>query len=130
MKSSETWSIGDTAAKFDLPTHVLRHWEDMGLLHPARDSGGRRRYGHHDVVRIAVVVRNREAGMGLDQIRVLLDEDAPNRHQVLLDHVADLDRRMAEMDRSRAMTMHAFDCTQHDITTCPQFAGFVADLVG
>ena len=135
MKSSPhspeiDWSIGDTAAKFDLPTHVLRHWEDMGLLRPARDSGGRRRYDQNDVVRIAVVVRNREAGMGLEQIRVLLDEDAPNRHQVLLDHVADLDRRMAEMQRSRDMTMHAFDCNQHDITRCPQFASFVADLVG
>ncbi|MDF1704033.1 MAG: MerR family transcriptional regulator [Aeromicrobium sp.] len=127
---SARWSIGDTAAKFDLPTHVLRHWEDVGLLRPARDSGGRRRYDQNDVVRIAVIVRNREAGMGLDQIRVLLDEDAPDRHQVLLDHVADLDRRMAEMQRSREMTMHAFDCTKHDITTCPQFAGLVADLVG
>lgn len=135
MKSSPdpseiTWSIGEAAAKFGLPTHVLRHWEDVGLLRPARDSGGRRRYDQNDVVRIAVVVRNREAGMGLEQIRILLDEDAPNRHQVLLDHVADLDRRMAEMQRSREMTMHAFDCTQHDITTCPQFASFVADLAG
>lgn len=135
MKSSRdaseiTWSIGEAAAKFGLPTHVLRHWEDVGLLRPARDSGGRRRYDQNDVVRIAVVVRNREAGMGLEQIRILLDEDAPNRHQVLLDHVADLDRRMAEMQRSREMTMHAFDCTQHDITTCPQFASFVADLAG
>lgn len=127
--SDASWSIGDTAAKFDLPTHVLRHWEDVGLLRPARDPGGRRRYDQNDVVRIAVIVRNRQAGMGLDQIRVLLDEDAPNRHQVLLDHVADLDRRMAEMQRSREMTMHAFDCNQHDITRCAQFAGLVADLV-
>ncbi|GAA1726687.1 MerR family transcriptional regulator [Aeromicrobium alkaliterrae] len=129
MKSSETWTVGETAAKFDLPTHVLRHWEDVGLVLPARDGGGRRRYDQHDVVRIAVIVRNKAAGMTLDQIRVLLDEESPHRHQVLLDHVADLDRRMEEMRRSREMTMHAFECEQHDITRCPSFAGFVADLV-
>jgi MerR family copper efflux transcriptional regulator len=135
MKSSppparaETWTVGEAAAKFDLPTHALRHWEDVGLLSPDRDGGGRRRYRSDDIVRIAIIVRNKAAGMTLDQIRVLLDEGAPNRHQVLLDHVADLDRRMAEMQRSREMTMHAFECERHDVTRCPRFTAMVADLV-
>jgi MerR family copper efflux transcriptional regulator len=39
-----TVAIGDLAARFGLATHVLRHWEEMGLLRPARTSAGRRRY--------------------------------------------------------------------------------------
>ena len=42
--------------------------------------------------------------MSLEQIGVLLDAEAPERHLVLEAHVADLDRRMAEMQRSREMT--------------------------
>jgi MerR family transcriptional regulator, copper efflux regulator len=128
MKSSP-WSIGDTAARFSLPTHVMRHWEDVGLLDPARDSGGRRRYTDEDVVRVAVIVRSKAAGMTLDQIRVLLDEEAPERHAILESHLDDLDRRMRELERAREMTAHAFECEQHDIATCPRFVETVADLL-
>lgn len=31
--------IGEIAGHFGLPTHVLRHWETIGLLSPARASG-------------------------------------------------------------------------------------------
>lgn len=129
MKSTLDWSIGDVAARFGLETHVLRHWESVGLLTPGRDSAGRRRYGNDDVVRVATVIRSKAAGMGLDQILVLLDAGAPARHQVLEAHIADLDRRMEEMRRSREMTEHALRCRAHDIATCPRFSAIVADLV-
>jgi MerR family copper efflux transcriptional regulator len=129
MKSSLDWSIGEVADRFGLETHVLRHWEDVGLLTPARDGAGRRRYGRDDVVRVATVIRNKAAGMSLDQILVLLDAEAPERHVVLEAHLADLDRRMEEMRRSREMTEHALRCRAHDVATCPRFAAIVEDLV-
>lgn len=128
MKSS-VWSVGQVADRFGLPTNVLRHWESVGLLRPERDSAGRRRYGREDVVRIAVIVRSKAAGMTLEQIAVLLDEDAPDRHRVLADHVADLDRRMAEMRVAKEMAEHALCCEAHDIMRCPRFRGHVDDLV-
>ena len=129
MKSSLDWSIGEVAERFGLETHVLRHWEDVGLLAPARDGAGRRRYDRDDVVRVATVIRSKAAGMSLDQILVLLDSGAPERHQVLEAHIADLDRRMGEMRRSREMTEHALRCRAHDIATCPRFSAIVEDLV-
>ncbi|MEJ7833189.1 MAG: hypothetical protein WKF79_09760 [Nocardioides sp.] len=42
--------------------------------------------------------------MSLDQIGVRLDAGAEDRHRVLEAHLADLDRRMAEMATSKAMT--------------------------
>lgn len=121
--------MGDVAAKFGLATHVLRHWEDVGLLKPARDGADRRRYGMDDLSRVAAIVRNKSAGMSLDQIAVLLDADAPERHRVLQAHLDDIERRMAEMERSREMTQHALSCRAHDVATCPNFQRFVADLV-
>ena len=123
------WSIGDAAARFGLETHVLRHWEDVGLLGPARDAGGRRRYARGDVVRIATIVRSKAAGMSLDQIAVLLDADAPDRHRILQEHLADLDRRLAEMQHAREMALHAYECRAHDVATCPGFRKHVDDLV-
>jgi len=133
MKSSggsdHSTSIGEMAARFGLETHVLRHWEDVGLLAPARDSAGRRRYRDDELVRIAVILRSKAAGMSLEQILVLLDAGAPERHRVLEGHVADLERRMAEMERSREMTLHALRCRAHDIAQCPRFKAGVQDLL-
>lgn len=130
MKSSERrWSVGELAASFGLATHVLRHWEDVGLLRPARDAAGRRVYGEADLYRVAVIVRSKSAGMSLEQVAVLLDAEAPDRHRVLEAHVADLDRRMAEMRVHREMTEHALRCRAHDIATCPRFTEAVQDLV-
>ena len=128
MKSSSI-SIGEAAARFGLDTHVLRHWEDVGLLRPQRDAAGRRRYVDPDLVRIAVILRSKDAGMSLEQIGVLLDEQAPSRHRVLEEHIGELERRMAEMRRSREMTLHALNCRSHDITTCPRFRAIVGGVL-
>jgi MerR family transcriptional regulator, copper efflux regulator len=132
MKSSRSevrWSVGELAHRFELPTHVLRHWESVGLLAPERDSAGRRRYREDDAYRVAAIVSSKAAGMSLDQIRSLLVSDAPGRHRILEDHLADLADRMAEMERSRYLTEHAMGCRAHDIATCPGFRSHVADLV-
>ncbi|WP_194762879.1 MerR family transcriptional regulator [Microbacterium sp. UFMG61] len=131
MKSSvdNPWSVGEVAARFDLPTNVLRHWESVGLLRPARNAAGRRRYGQDDVVRVAVIQRSKAAGMSLEQIAVLLDDGSAGRHEVLQAHLDDLDRRMEEMRISREMTEHAMRCRSHDISTCPRFRASVADVL-
>ena len=51
------------------------------------------------------------------------------RHRVLEQHIADLERRMAEMERSREMAQHALHCRAHDIATCPRFRAHVQDIV-
>ncbi len=123
------WSVGDLAARFGLETHVLRHWESMGLLDPARDGAGRRRYGSDDAFRVATIMRSKAAGMSLEQIRVLLDGGAYDRHVILEAHIADLEARMAEMAHSREMTRHALECRAHDIAACPNFRAHVQDIV-
>ncbi|MCU1536372.1 MAG: hypothetical protein JWP82_723 [Humibacillus sp.] len=124
----ETWSVGELAARFGLPTNVLRHWESLGLVTPERDGSGYRRYGHGDLVRVAIIVRNKAAGMTLDQIGVLLDGEAAGRHEVLEAHLRDLDERARSIGRSREMTEHALRCRAHDVASCPRFAAHVADL--
>jgi DNA-binding transcriptional MerR regulator len=131
MKASaqQQWTVGQLAARFDLPTHVLRHWEDEGLLAPERDASGYRRYRRADLVRVAVILRSKAAGMSLEQVRVLLDEGSARRHEILDAHLRDLAERAEAIERSRLMTEHALRCRAHDISACPGFASFVADVV-
>lgn len=131
MKSDRgiRWSVGELAERFGLATHVLRHWEDVGLLAPQRDAAGRRVYGEPDAFRVAVIVSSKAAGMSLEQIRALVDGEAADRHRILGDHLAELDARMKEMERSRHLTEHALECRAHDISTCPNFRTHVTDLV-
>jgi DNA-binding transcriptional MerR regulator len=132
MKSSPKdirWSVGELADRFDLETHVLRHWEDKGLLLPDRDSAGRRVYGKDDAYRVATIIASKASGMSLEQIRTLVDASTDGRRDALRSHLAELDRRQADLERSRHLTQHALECRAHDITTCPGFQAHVADIV-
>ena len=60
--------IGEIAGHFGLATHVLRHWETIGLLSPVRASGGRRRYDRFDLYRVASILLAKEAGLTQEQI--------------------------------------------------------------
>lgn len=131
MKSSDDpdLPIGELAARFGLATHVLRHWEDAGLLLPARDPAGRRRYGADEVVRVAAIIANQAAGLSLEQIRTLFDVEATGRRELLEQHLAELERRRVEIEVAREVTEHALHCTAHDVTTCPRFREAVGALV-
>lgn len=131
MNSDTTvrWSVGELGERFGLATHVLRHWEDVGLLTPERDGIGRRVYSEQDVYRVAVIVSSKAAGMSLDQIRALIDAESDGRRDILREHLADLEARMAEMERSRHLTEHALECRAHDIANCPNFRAHVSDIV-
>ncbi|WP_437063434.1 MerR family transcriptional regulator [Streptomyces sp. enrichment culture] len=79
----ETMGIGALAGRFGPAAHVLRHWESVGLLTPARDAAGRRRYGAADVVRVGVILRGKQAGQSLEAIRTLTSGDHRARRDVL-----------------------------------------------
>ncbi|WIV55622.1 MerR family transcriptional regulator [Amycolatopsis nalaikhensis] len=119
-------SIGEVAARFGLPTHVLRHWEAEGLLSPAR-VGDRRRYADEDVQRVAAILVSKEAGFGLADIRAMLAaRTAPERTEVIARHREELLARIARAQA--ALEMLEGDCPHDDIMTCPHFRGLLAEV--
>jgi MerR family transcriptional regulator, copper efflux regulator len=119
-------SIGEVAARFGLPTHVLRHWEAQGLLTPAR-AGDRRRYTDADLHRVAAILISKEAGFGLADIRTILAaRSAPARHEVIARHRERLLTRIARAQAALDM-LEGGPCPHHDIMTCPHFQGLLAD---
>jgi MerR family copper efflux transcriptional regulator len=135
MKSNEgggiALTVGGAAERFGLATHVLRHWEATGLLSPARDSADRRVYGPGDLYRMAVILRAKEAGLGLDSIREMLTtRDAAARRDILRRQHDDLVRRIAELEYSVALVECALDCDHEDFTQCPEFQATMAARIG
>lgn len=60
-------SIGELAELTGLNVATIRAWESRyGFPRPRRSAGGQRRYGRHEVERVARVVRAREAGLSLE----------------------------------------------------------------
>lgn len=115
-------AIGELAAMYGLAPHVLRHWEGMGLLTPARAPGGRRVYGPVDATRIALILLAKEAGLTLEQTRFLLTEAADKQARAALyrRHGDLLRRRIAAAQESLAIIEHAAACDAEDITVCPR----------
>jgi len=111
MKSSGRWTIGELAHRFGLATHVLRHWESMGLLAPGRDGGGQRHYGEADLVRVALILMGKEAGFGLRELRTLLGTNNPMDHTGLLQrHVTVLEERIDQATAAKELIEHALSC--------------------
>jgi len=128
MKSSVTMSIGEVAGYFGLATHVLRHWETMGLLSPARATGGRRRYGRSDLYRVAGILLAKEAGLALTDIRdILTTADVEKRRKITRRHRDELVRRIEEMRAALNLIEGGLTCGYEDITECPNYQSLVAD---
>ncbi|WP_157247311.1 MerR family transcriptional regulator [Nonomuraea typhae] len=119
MKSRERITIGELAERFGLATHVLRHWETMGLLEPARQTGGQRTYEQTDLERVAVILMGKEAGFTLGQLRMLLSAPHnPMRHRPLLqEHVRELEHRIAQAQAAKTLIEHALACP-HSFAEC------------
>ncbi|WP_232662872.1 helix-turn-helix domain-containing protein [Pseudonocardia sp. TRM90224] len=131
MKSSgATYSIGALAARFGLATHVLRHWEAVGLLTPATRVSGRRRYTDDHVTRVVMILRGKQAGFSLAQLQEMLTAPDPATRRVLMQrHRDELDARLSEILESRKLIDHALACEAEDFTQCRTFQRLVHSLV-
>jgi DNA-binding transcriptional MerR regulator len=129
MKSSPM-TIGQVADHFGLPTHVLRHWESVGLLSPARIEGGRRRYARDDLTRVASIVIMKHAGLPLPDIReFLISTHTTARKDVLRRNHRTLQARIAALRSALDLLEAGLNCSHEDIATCPNYRAHLAELV-
>jgi DNA-binding transcriptional MerR regulator len=127
LKSTEAiaveYSIGELAARFGLATHVLRHWEDAGLLDPQRRAAGRRVYDDTHVARVAEIQLGKAAGFSLEEIREL--DDPALRRTKLESRLAQVRARVDQLKLSEKMLEHGLRCRHPDHRACPRFREMV-----
>jgi len=83
----------------------------MGLLAPARDRGGQRRYGEADLRRVALILMGKEVGFSLGELRALLGSGNPMDHpEILQRHLATLTDRIAQATAAKELIEHGLSC--------------------
>jgi MerR family transcriptional regulator, copper efflux regulator len=122
MKSSDAeLSIGELAGPFGIAPHVLRHWESMGVLIPARRVGNRRRYTPEQRIQVALILRGQEAGISLEHMReITTAPDGAARRQRLKEHLAELEVRIARLTTARDAVDRVLHCPWEDFLACPR----------
>ena len=68
----EQFTISDLTAEFDVTARALRFYEDEGLIAPAR-NGLSRIYSKRDRARLAWIMRAKNVGFSLTEIKEMID---------------------------------------------------------
>ncbi|MFD9033524.1 MerR family transcriptional regulator [Streptomyces sp. NPDC059567] len=100
-------TVGQVSTSLGVTVRALHHWDEIGLARPTlRTAAGYRLYTAGDLERLHRIVVYRELGLGLDRIRVILDDstaDVPGALRAQRIQVADridrLQRLSAGLDR-------------------------------
>lgn len=127
MQTTSSLNIGDAARESGVTAKMIRHYESIGLVKaPRRTEAGYRLYSEQDVRVLQFIHRGRALGFSLDQIRDLLAlwEDkhraSADVRAMALAHIAELDRKIAEMAAMRrTLESLATSCHGDERSDCP-----------
>jgi Cu(I)-responsive transcriptional regulator len=119
--------IGEAAEQAGVNVQTLRYYERRGLLpRTPRRASGYREYAPDAVRVVRFIKRAQELGFSLDEIEELLRlrrsarRDRARIRKVADERIAQIDRKIAELDRMRGALRGLVDAC-HDGTTleCP-----------
>ncbi len=97
-----TFSITQLAEEFGLTTRAIRFYEDKGLLSPER-QGQTRVYHPRDRARLILIVRGKNVGLALTEIKEILDHYDPAEGCETQDRIAleKFRKRITSLERQR-----------------------------
>lgn len=101
-------NIGEAARRSGVSAKMIRHYESLGLLAAARRTdAGYRIYDARDVHTLQFVRRARRLGFSMEEVEQLLGlwqnrrRTSGDVRQIAQRHIADLDRKITEMQSMR-----------------------------
>jgi MerR family copper efflux transcriptional regulator len=120
-------NIGDAAKASGVSAKMIRHYESLGLLREAqRTTAGYRIYDDTDVHTLRFIRRARDLGFSMREVEQLLGLWRNRRRasgdvrKVAQQHIADLDRRIAELQEMRRTLEHlVHHCHGDQRPDCP-----------
>ncbi|APC36753.1 MerR family transcriptional regulator [Nocardiopsis dassonvillei] len=93
-------TVGAAAGLVGVTVRTLHHWDEVGLASPsARTAAGYRQYTDADLRRLRRIVAYREAGLGLDAVREVLDDRTAEIGATLREQRARLAERIRDLRR-------------------------------
>lgn len=120
-------SVGTAAAVIGVEAHVLRHWEDVGVLVPRRTASGHRRYDDELLTRARLVRLCQRAGLSLADIRKLTAADRRARIDMITATVERINVDVSSLQRAQRFLCHVLTCVHPMVSECPECAGFAGN---
>ncbi|MEC5212439.1 MerR family copper efflux transcriptional regulator [Polaromonas sp. CG_9.5] len=129
--SAGPFNIGQAASQSGVSAKMVRHYESLGLLPTVhRTDAGYRQYGEKEVHTLRFIRRARLLGFSMAEIGELLklwqnkQRASADVKRIAQAHVADLERRIAEMEAMRqTLQQLAHCCAGDDRPDCPILSG-------
>lgn len=125
------FNIGQAASQSGVSAKMVRHYESLGLLPTVhRTDAGYRQYCEKEVHTLRFIRRARLLGFSMAEIAELLklwqnkQRASADVKRIAQAHVADLERRIAEMEAMRRTLAQLADCCAgDDRPDCPILSG-------
>lgn len=126
-------TIGELGQALGVRASTLRHWEQMGLVHPRRDApSGARIYGAGAIMEARIVAALRAGGYGIPPIAAILEQVrvqglTTDARRILAERLTDLRRRSIALLAAAGSLHELLAMLPSDRRTAEAAAG---DLVG
>ncbi|MBO1418584.1 MerR family transcriptional regulator [Streptomyces sp. FH025] len=129
MNGDTLHSIGELARRTGLTVKTVRFYSDQGIVSPAdRNPAGHRRYGADAVARLDLVRTLRELGLGLPEIRQVLEREL-TLPEVAAAHAEALEVRIRVLRLRQAVlrTVARRGATAEELTSVHRLARLTED---
>lgn len=122
------WTIQEVARSAGTTSRTLRHYDAIGLLHPARVApGGQRIYDRAGLLRLQRILVLRGLGVGLGRIARILDQtEGADTADALAEHVVMLHEERDRLTRQIAAVEKTINAVKggEELTMDTMFDGF------
>ena len=123
-------NIGDAVSESGIPAKTIRYYETIGLISPARDATGYRRFNHNDIHKLTFLGHARGLGFTIEDCRTLLslyeDESRTSADvkQVALNHLAEIEQNIGDLRTMHSTLTELIDaCAGDQRPDCPILRG-------
>lgn len=123
-----TLSIGEVSHRTGAATSALRFYEEQGLIHSERNSGGQRRFHREVIRRVSFIRAAQQVGLTLSEIHefmsTLPEERTPNRedwNRVAASWTPRIDEQIHLLERLKDRVAGCIGCGCLSLDVCPMF---------
>ena len=126
---------GELARRSGCNLETIRYYEDIKLMpEPARTESGHRLYSTDDQRRLRFILRSRELGFSVDEIRSLLsmvdsgDYTCGEIHALTQEHLKSVSRKIADLKKiQHTLKAISDECAAGDEPDCPIVETLISD---
>ena len=119
---SSTLTPGEVASRSGVSVSALRFYDQIGIIRADTRIGGKRRFAADTVGRVNFIKRSQAFGFSLDEIKVLLDEQAGGWRASVDAKLAELADQRERLDHMIELLNEIRDCGCETVATCPRLA--------